>query len=89
VKRSVVVVPTYNEVANAPVLIERLLNLPRQVDIVIVDDNSPDGTADEIRKHSLFGRRVFLICNQQRGGFARACKDGFLWAIENDYDVCV
>ena len=89
VKRVVVVVPTYNEIANAPALIERLLGLPREVDVVVVDDNSPDGTAEEIQKHEAFGRRVFLLKNQERRGFAQACKDGFLWAIEKGYDVCI
>ena len=89
VKRAVVVVPTYNEAANAPVLIQRLLNLPRQVDIVIVDDNSPDGTANIVRAHEQFGRRVFLIANKERGGFAQACKEGFLWGTKKGYDVCV
>ena len=89
VKRAVVVIPTYNEIANAPVLIEQLLSLPREVDVVVVDDNSPDGTADEIAKHGMFGRRVFLLKNQDRRGFAQACKDGFRWALEKGYDVCI
>jgi dolichol-phosphate mannosyltransferase len=89
VKRAVVVVPTYNEAANAPVLIEQLFTLPRQVDVVVVDDNSPDGTANQIRKHGQFGRRLFLLQNHERRGFAQACKDGFFWAVENGYDVCI
>src|SRR5438874_438344 len=89
VKRAVVVVPTYNEAANAPILIQRLLNLSRTVDVVIVDDNSPDGTAQQVRAHEQFGRRVFLIANDDRRGFGQACKDGFLWAADNGYDVCV
>jgi len=89
VKRAVVVVPTYNEAANAPILIERLLNLSRPVDVVIVDDNSPDGTAQKVRAHEQFGRRVFLIENDDRRGFGQACKDGFFWAVDNGYDVCV
>jgi len=89
IKRAVVVVPTYNEAANAPILIERLLNLSRPVDVVIVDDNSPDGTAQKVRAHEQFGRRVFLIANPDRRGFGQACKDGFFWAADNGYDVCV
>src|SRR5207248_951669 len=89
VKRPVVVVPPYNDAAYAPILIERLLNLSRPVDVVIVDDNSPDGTAQKVRAHEQFGRRVFLIENDDRRGFGQACKDGFFWAVDNGYDVCV
>ncbi len=88
-EKILVVAPTYNEATNAPLLIEQLLNLPRKVDVVIVDDNSPDGTADLIRKHSQFGRRLFLLENETRRGFAQACKDGFCWAMENGYDLCI
>ena len=84
-----VVVPTYNEAANAPILIDRLLGLPQPVDVVIVDDNSPDGTARQVRNHHQFGQRVFLIANHDRRGFAQACKDGFSWAADNGYDVCI
>jgi dolichol-phosphate mannosyltransferase len=87
--RSLVVVPTYNEVANVPILIDRLMALPRVVDILIVDDKSPDGTARKIRQHQDFRRRVFLLENDRRHGFAQACKDGFCWAVENGYDACV
>jgi dolichol-phosphate mannosyltransferase len=74
-EKILVVAPTYNEA--------------RKVDVVIVDDNSPDGTADVVRKLSQFGRRLFLLENETRRGFAQACKDGFCWAMENGYDLCI
>src|SRR5207237_1546605 len=88
-EKILVVAPTYNEATIAPLLIEQLLNLPRKVDVVIVDDNSPDRTAYLIRKHLQFGRRLFLLENETRRGFAQACKDGFCWAMENGYDLCI
>lgn len=89
VKRALVVVPTYNEADNAPMLIQRLLTLPRRVDVLIVDDNSPDKTGELVRNHPDFEMRLFLLQNAHRAGFAQSCKDGFRWAVDHGYDVCV
>ena len=81
---ALVVVPTYNERDNLPSLAQRLLNLPTPVDVLVVDDNSPDGTgkmADELAaKHPT----IHVLHRQQKDGLGRAYIAGFKWALERD-----
>jgi dolichol-phosphate mannosyltransferase len=85
-KKALVVVPTYNERENLTPLVQRLLNLPRPVEVLVVDDNSPDGTgkiADElVAKHP----RVHVLHRQQKAGLGRAYIAGFNWALEHGFD---
>lgn len=84
--KTLVIVPTYNERDNLPPLIERLLSLPVRVDVLVVDDNSPDGTgklADELAaKHP----RVRVLHRTEKNGLGRAYCAGFAWALERDYE---
>lgn len=83
---TLIVVPTYNERENLPALAERLLNLPAAVDLLVVDDNSPDGTgkiADDLAaKHS----QVHVLHRTVKDGLGRAYIAGFRWALERDYE---
>jgi len=84
--RTLVVVPTYNERENLPPLAQRLLALPVPVDMLVVDDNSPDGTgqlADELAaKHP----SVHVLHRKEKNGLGRAYIAGFKWALERDYE---
>ncbi|MDP3936769.1 MAG: polyprenol monophosphomannose synthase [Deltaproteobacteria bacterium] len=83
---ALVIVPTYNERNNLPRLVDRILKLNTPVDILVVDDNSPDGTgevADEIvRQH----REVHVLHRVRKEGLGRAYLAGFKWAIEHGYE---
>ncbi len=83
---SLVVVPTYNERENLPSLAQRLLALPVVVDLLVVDDNSPDGTgkiADELAaKHPA----IHVLHRKEKNGLGRAYIDGFKWALKNGYE---
>jgi dolichol-phosphate mannosyltransferase len=87
--RTLVIIPVYNEAQNICSLIDALLALPVAVDVIVVDDNSPDGTGVLVEQHSHFRERVFLLQRALRLGFARACRDGFIWGIDRGYTVCV
>jgi dolichol-phosphate mannosyltransferase len=84
--KTLVVVPTYNERENLPPLAQRLLALPVAVDLLVVDDNSPDGTgklADELgRKHP----NIHALHRPEKSGLGRAYLAGFKWALENGYE---
>ena len=83
-----VVVPTYNEAENLPMLAERLfsLGLP-DMRIIVVDDNSPDGTADVVRNLSeRYDHRLDLIERPEKNGLGTAYKEGFRRAIEQGAD---
>lgn len=86
---TIVVVPVYNEATNVVNLINALLALPVRVDVLIVDDNSPDGTGELVRSHASFEEGVFLLSRTGPRGFARACRDGFQWGVAQGYSVCV
>jgi len=85
-ERTLIIVPTYNERDNLPRMAERLLNLSVPVDMLVVDDNSPDGTgkiADELAaKHS----RIHVLHRAEKNGLGRAYIAGFKWALEHDYE---
>lgn len=81
-----VIVPTYNERDNLPALAQRVMKLPLEVDLLIVDDNSPDGTgklADELAKDQ---PRLKVLHRQEKDGLGRAYCAGFKWALERDYE---
>src|SRR5437868_9846230 len=84
--RTLVVVPTYNERENLSPLVQRLLALPVSVDVLVVDDNSPDGTgklADELTaRHG----QVHALHRTEKNGLGRAYIAGFNWALEQGYE---
>ena len=84
--KTLVVVPTYNERENLPPLAQRLLALPVPVDMLVVDDNSPDGTgklADELAaKHP----SIHVLHRTEKSGLGRAYIAGFKWALERGYE---
>ncbi len=83
---ALVVVPTYNERENLPALTQRLLALPVSADLLVVDDNSPDGTgkiADELaEKHP----SIHVLHRAAKDGLGRAYLAGFKWALERGYE---
>jgi dolichol-phosphate mannosyltransferase len=83
---TLIVVPTYNERENLPRMAQRLLNLPVKVDMLVVDDNSPDGTgkiADELAaKHP----EIHVLHRSEKNGLGRAYIAGFKWALEKGYE---
>lgn len=81
-----VIIPTYNEIENIRAIIVDVLSLPETFDILVVDDNSPDGTADEVRKLQIeFENRVFLEVRKEKTGLGTAYIHGFKWALERNY----
>ena len=82
--RNLVVIPTYNEAENILLLLSEVLLL--DVDVLVVDDNSPDGTQKLILEHDLFGKRVFILQRETKLGLGSAYREGFQWGIENKYN---
>ena len=85
--KSIVIIPTYNEAENVINIINKVLSLPVSFDILIVDDNSPDGTAslvnELIRK---IDNKVYIINRATKAGLGKAYKEGFQWALEKQYE---
>ena len=84
---SVVIIPMYNEKENAANIIDAVLALPHQFDILVIDDNSPDGTAKIVKtKQQEYAGRVHLIERAGKLGLGTAYIEGFKWAIDHKYD---
>lgn len=84
----VVIIPTYNEIENIRAIIRAVTSLEKPVDVLIIDDGSPDGTADavkELMQTELQGR-LHLIERKGKLGLGTAYICGFKWAIEHGYD---
>lgn len=84
---SVVIIPTYNEKENVAAIIEAVFALPRQFDVLIIDDNSPDGTAEIVKSlQAAHPERLHLIQRQGKLGLGTAYIAGFKWALDHGYD---
>jgi len=84
--RCLVVVPTYNEAGNIARLLAAVRAAVPYADVLVVDDNSPDGTADIVRLQPGFGERLWLLERPGKAGLGAAYRAGFAWALERDYD---
>lgn len=87
---SVVIIPMYNEKENAAAIIDAVLALNKPVDILVIDDNSPDGTASIVKeKISQYPGRINIIERSGKLGLGTAYIRGFEWALEAGYEyIC-
>ncbi len=84
----VVIIPTYNEKENVENIIRAVMTLPHVFDVLIIDDGSPDGTADIVKRLQAdeFAGRLHMIERRGKLGLGTAYITGFKWAIEQKYD---
>jgi dolichol-phosphate mannosyltransferase len=83
---NIVIIPTYKEKENIESMISTISCLPIKFDILIIDDNSPDGTADIVKSLQITYKNLHLIERAGKMGLGTAYIMGFDWAIENDFD---
>ncbi|MCA0932976.1 polyprenol monophosphomannose synthase [Lutimonas saemankumensis] len=87
---TLVIIPTYNEKENIENIITATFSQEKSFDILIVDDNSPDGTADIVRKLQIdHPKSLYLEVRDKKDGLGRAYIHGFKWAIERKYDYII
>jgi len=86
-EKTLIIVPTYNERENLPTLLQVLMDFPEWLHVLVVDDGSPDGTANIAKEHPLFGDRVHILERTKKQGLGRAYVAGFRWALERDYEL--
>lgn len=85
--KRLVIIPTYNEKENISAMIDKVFSLPENFDLLIIDDGSPDGTADIVRmRQNEFKERLHLMERKSKLGLGTAYIAGFKWALERDYD---
>ncbi len=85
--RAVMVVPTYNEVTNLAPILGRLRDAQPDLDVLVVDDGSPDGTGALADRLAAADSRVQVLHRPQKQGLGRAYLEGFAWALARGYDV--
>lgn len=84
---ALVIIPTYDEIENIDQILEAVLALPQEFSVLVVDDRSPDGTAQRVReKRDAFPGRLFLVERAGKEGLGTAYVCGFRWALERAYD---
>lgn len=83
----IIIIPTFNEIDNIERLVRNIFSLQRKFHILVVDDNSPDGTADRVRTlQAEFHDRLFLEEREGKLGLGTAYIHGFKWALTREYD---
>ena len=84
--KTLVIVPTYNERDNLPALVQRVTALPGPVEMLVVDDNSPDGTGQLADELAARNPRLHVLHRAGKNGLGRAYIAGFKWALARDYE---
>tara|TARA_B100002052_G_scaffold213663_1_gene195614 strand:+ start:24076 stop:24789 length:714 start_codon:yes stop_codon:yes gene_type:complete len=84
--KDLVIIPTYNESDNIKQIIDLISKLDIALDILVVDDNSPDGTAEIVNNIIKNNLNIYLLNQDKKAGLGTAYKAGFKWAIEKEYD---
>ena len=85
-ERALVVVPTYNEAMNLPLIVPQILAQDPGIDVLVVDDNSPDGTGELADRMAAAEPRIHVLHRPGKGGLGKAYLAGFRWALERDYE---
>ncbi|MEP7196035.1 MAG: polyprenol monophosphomannose synthase [Saprospiraceae bacterium] len=87
---AIIIIPTYNEIENIELIIRTVFSLSEPFHLLIMDDSSPDGTADVVRVlQSEFNERLHLLIGKKKEGLGRAYIRGFQWALANKYDYII
>lgn len=86
-ERKLVIIPTYNEIENIAKITGAVLDIEGRYDILVIDDGSPDGTGEEVKRlQSAYPERLHLIERSGKLGLGTAYVTGFKWALEHAYD---
>lgn len=84
--RRIVVIPTYNEAGNVLRAVDAVRQAAPECHVLVVDDNSPDGTGPLVAGHPAYGDTVHLLTRPGRSGLGGAYRAGFAWALDAGYD---
>jgi dolichol-phosphate mannosyltransferase len=85
-ERALVVIPTYNEAMNLPLIVPQILAQDPRIDVLVVDDNSPDGTGRMADEMAAAEPRIHVLHRPGKAGLGKAYLAGFRWALERDYE---
>lgn len=86
-EKALVIIPTYNERNNVERLLQAVMGVDERIEVLIVDDNSPDGTGELADKIAASNPRVHVMHRKGKLGLGSAYRDGFRYALEYDYEI--
>ena len=84
--KSLIIIPTYNEIDNIQKMIDTIFHLYPEISLLVIDDGSPDGTSDVVKKNQENNTNLHLIQRSGKLGLGTAYLAGFSWALERDYN---
>jgi dolichol-phosphate mannosyltransferase len=87
--KRLIIIPTYNELANAPILIERIFKHIPDAHILIIDDGSPDKTGEKVKEIQKRHVGLFLLERASKSGLGSAYRTGFAWGLERGYEELI
>lgn len=85
-ERALVIIPTYDEASNIPQLLPQVLSQDERIDVLVVDDGSPDGTGQIADRMASENDRINVLHREKKLGLGTAYLAGFAWALEREYD---
>ena len=86
-ERALVIIPTYDEASNIPLLLPQVLSQDERIDVLVVDDGSPDGTGQIADRMASESSRIHVLHREKKLGLGTAYLAGFAWALERKYDL--
>ncbi len=87
--RTLVIIPTYDELDNLPRIVPLVLDQDPAIDVLVVDDNSPDGTGELADQMAASEPRLHVLHRAGKEGLGKAYLAGFAWGLERDYDLLI
>ena len=84
-KKNLIIIPTYNEKSNIKNLLKNIFKYQNNFDLLFIDDNSPDGTANIIKKRQSKNKNIFLILRKKKSGIGSAHKIALKWGFKKKY----
>lgn len=86
-EKALIIIPTYNENETIQIIIPAIKKVVKDIHILVVDDNSPDGTSATVKKMAEKTDGIFVLDRKKKNGLGKAYINGFKWALERDYDL--
>ncbi|WP_040280425.1 polyprenol monophosphomannose synthase [Psychroserpens damuponensis] len=87
---AIVIIPTYNEIENIEAILRAVFTLEKNFDVLVVDDNSPDGTATQVKAlQKEYNTRLHILNRPKKTGLGTAYIEGFKWCLSKDYTYII